>query len=241
MALGMYTVVPVPNLWQDKLFPLVMPMFPMVGGVIGAIWLGLALLVTALGLPIAISAALLCLAPMALSGFIHMDGLMDTCDSVFSRAELTKRRQILKDSHIGAFAAIGLGSWLLISFSALYSGLQEKSPLIILLFIPVVSRSLSGLMLLNGKPIWDTGYAVSFKQGTGKVHSIALALLGVLGLGLCVFFAGLSGLWVMLALLIGGSLAAAFSMNELKGISGDLCGFILCVSELCALIAWSIV
>lgn len=46
--------------------------------------------------------------PWLVTGFMHLDGYMDVCDAVLSRRELATRQRILKDSHCGAFAVIGM-------------------------------------------------------------------------------------------------------------------------------------
>jgi cobalamin synthase len=41
---------------------------------------------------------------VALTGAIHVDGFLDTCDAAFSGASPERRREILKDPHHGSFA-----------------------------------------------------------------------------------------------------------------------------------------
>lgn len=241
MSMGMYSIVPVPNLWEDRLFPLVIPAFPVVGAVIGGLWFGFALLLTALGAPLMLTAVLLALAPSILSGFIHIDGLMDTCDAVFSRAALEKKRQILKDSHVGAFAVIGLCTYLLVAFAAVYSALEKQASLLPLLFIPPLSRAVGGSAMLLLRPMWETGYAATFKKDSKKVHQAVTLGFGTLTLLLGFLLGGFITGIILLCLVLGGVLAAWFSVRELKGISGDLCGFILVVSESTALLAWALV
>lgn len=47
------------------------------------------------------------LLPVFVSGGIHLDGFMDTCDALGSHASREKKLEILKDSHSGAFAVLG--------------------------------------------------------------------------------------------------------------------------------------
>ena len=82
--------------------------FPFVGTVIGAIWAGAGVLMRYFGCPHLFAAAILTLLPYWLSGGIHLDGFMDCCDAVFSRRPLEKKREILKDSHVGSFAVMSL-------------------------------------------------------------------------------------------------------------------------------------
>jgi adenosylcobinamide-GDP ribazoletransferase len=44
---------------------------------------------------------------LLLSGGLHADGLMDTCDAVFCHATPARRLEIMRDPHVGAFGVIG--------------------------------------------------------------------------------------------------------------------------------------
>mgnify|MGYP003392776405 FL=1 len=46
--------------------------------------------------------------PYLVTGFLHLDGFMDVTDAVKSWRDLERRREILKDSHVGSFAVINL-------------------------------------------------------------------------------------------------------------------------------------
>ena len=46
------------------------------------------------------------LVPVFVTGGIHVDGLLDTSDALSSWQERSRRLEILKDSHAGAFAVI---------------------------------------------------------------------------------------------------------------------------------------
>lgn len=237
MALSMFTVIPMPQVWDETAFVWVMPAFPLAGAVIGAIWYGVALLLALLGAPPALYACVLLLAPLLLSGFIHMDGYMDTCDAVFSRAPLEKKRAILKDSHVGAFAVIAFGVYMALGWAALHGALERGADARLFLFIPVLSRCVAGFALLTARPISDTGFGATFRKGTTRIHTLfvaALALLCVVtGYAVC----GPRVLYALGSLLLGGALAAMYVIRQLDGISGDLCGFIVTVGELCALLA----
>ena len=50
--------------------------------------------------------AVLVLVPVFVTGGIHVDGLLDTSDALSSWQERSRRLEILKDSHAGAFAVI---------------------------------------------------------------------------------------------------------------------------------------
>ena len=80
---------------------------PAVGLEIGAIWALLAWLCRYLALPAPVAGVALGAYPFVVTGFIHLDGFMDVTDAVRSCRDLARRREILKDSHVGSFAVIG--------------------------------------------------------------------------------------------------------------------------------------
>jgi adenosylcobinamide-GDP ribazoletransferase len=45
---------------------------------------------------------------LVLSGALHADGLMDTCDAVFGHASPERRLEIMRDPRVGAFGVVGL-------------------------------------------------------------------------------------------------------------------------------------
>lgn len=241
MSLSMYCIIPMPMVWDKRAFCFVIPTMPLVGAIIGGLWFGVSLLLAWLKLPLMLSSALLFLFPLFISGFIHIDGFMDTSDAIGSRAELSKKRAILKDSHVGAFAVIALGCYFILGFSAVYGVVEHGITTLAFVFIPILSRSLVGVLLLNGKLISETGLGASFVQNTKLIHTAILALFGIICLVLGYLLGGLPVLLPLLALLFGGLFAALYAVKQLDGISGDLCGFIITVSELCALITLAVI
>lgn len=241
MSFFMFSIIPMPRCWDDKATPFVMTSFPFVGMVIGLMWFALSLLLELLKLPLQLSASILLLFPLFLSGFIHIDGYMDTYDAIGSRAELSKKREILKDSHVGAFAVIALGVYFMLGFSAMYSLLERGTTLIAFAFIPILSRSLVSVLLLNIKLISDKGFGATFRQNTKPIQTIIVVYFGIGSIVFAYMVGGFSVLFPLICLLIGGVISAKYVIKQLDGISGDLCGFVLTVSELCAIITMAII
>ncbi len=50
--------------------------------------------------------ALVVVAAVALSGALHLDGLIDTCDGVFATATPERRLEIMRDSRVGSYGAL---------------------------------------------------------------------------------------------------------------------------------------
>ena len=127
IAFSMYSRLPVPRTdWTKEHMRYVMCFFPLVGTVLGALFLILWEICELLGLGTALTAVLLTLLPVVVTGGIHMDGLMDTMDALSSWQPMEKKLEILKDSRAGAFAVLSCGCYLLLS-CGLYAEILEKN------------------------------------------------------------------------------------------------------------------
>lgn len=237
MALSMFSAIPMPRIWDDKAKNLVVPALPIVGVIIGLISYGFALLISMSSLSLMIKALLILLIPLLLTGFIHVDGLMDTSDAVFSRAEPARKIAILKDSHVGSFAVIAFCIVLLIQFAAVHSLLENRANLMVLIFIPVTARAVTSLFVLNIPAVLTDGYAKTFREKTQYAHTIFISMILLASLVVAFWLGGWQILAILLIQLTAASLAMVMLYHEFKGISGDLSGFILTVSETTALLA----
>ena len=141
----------------------------------------------------------LTLLPYLLTGGIHLDGYMDCCDAIFSRRPLEKKREILKDSHVGSFAVIALAMLFLLSFAAFASkDFYQYWPLII---ICTVSRACSAIGVSTLRPMGHSEYAGSFQKGISKGNIIALCSILIVSFALSAY-------------LFGGSIAHQFCRNH---------------------------
>ena len=182
VAFSMYSRIPVPQPdWERSSMDYVMCYFPFVGTVLGALaWLcfqGGRLL----GLSPLLLGAVLTALPLWISGGIHMDGYMDTRDALASCGDKEKKLAILKDSHTGAFAVMGCGLYLLLSFGA-WCAVKPGQGLLCVCLGYTVSRTLSGLSVLCFPKAKKSGsYVTMFAKRASKGRAVLfLALLLVL-------------------------------------------------------------
>ncbi len=231
-AFSMFSALPAPQVpWEKEKIRYMLVCLPFVGMVIGAVeylWL---LLCEGLQFGSVLTAAGFTLIPVLLTGGIHLDGFMDTVDALKSHASPEKKRAILKDPHAGAFAIIGLGCYLLGYFALCGQGFACRDVLLLGL-AHVMSRSLSAVS--------GTVFSVRPGEGTLNVfHQAADKKVGGIAIG-----------WVMLSAAamiciwpIGGGamtlgailtllLVRRMAMKQFEGMSGDIAGFQLQVSEL---------
>lgn len=237
MCLGMFTALPtVYRPWDEELRPLMIACLPAAGLLLGALWLAAGAIFRALSAPVALSAAVLVILPILMTGGIHLDGYMDTSDAILSWRPLEKRLEILKDPHTGSFAVIALGTLLLMGFGAMSSALAGGRGLLPLLFIPAVSRACSAFCVSRLKPLAHSEYA-GRADGAGADAGILFAAVCVLAS----IFEGWHGVVPCLAVIAGYALTMRKAYKTLGGFSGDLAGCALSVAEVCGLIAMAVV
>ena len=233
-AFSMYSILPMPAVkWEKKTLAWALCWFPLVGVLIGGVlrlWMA-----AARGLhmgPVFFAAFALSI-PIILSGGVHLDGFCDTCDALASHQSREKKLEILKDSHIGAFAVMGCALYLLIYFACWCEVEPTGQAAIVLSLGPVLVRSLSGLFAVTLPNARGSGLLAAFTapMDAGK----ARVILTIWGLACAAAMLWL-GRWTGAAALIGSALVSLYYVIEAKrqfgGVTGDLAGFFLQLCEL---------
>ena len=242
MALGMFSRMPLPfHIWDEKLTAHMVASLPLVGLVIGGLWWLAALLFMTLNLPLMLMAAILAISPFFFAGFIHLDGYMDTSDALLSYRPLEDKLRILKDPNVGAFAVVMLGILFLLQFAAMYTVAENGGAIALLISISVVSRSCSALSIFVLKHMPQSNYASLLAKNASASHKIFIVTTAVAAAGLSFHYAGILGLIVVAAVVLGYVAALAFAYKEFKGISGDLLGYAMVIAELCGLLALAVI
>ena len=236
MCQSMFCAIPAPQAWDEKAKDKMLLFLPIVGLEIGALWAALAWLCRLLNLPALVAGLVLCAYPFLITGFIHLDGFMDVTDAVKSWRDLERRREILKDSHVGSFAVIGIALLMLAQF-AFFSSAPAEANSLILIFIPAVSRCCSSLAVTGLKPMSTSQYA---DQKKPKSHIVALSIMLYLFLAAGFLLCGKYG-FALVGCLAGYGLALLRAYRSLDGMNGDISGYALTVSELCAVAVYALI
>jgi len=241
-AFAMFSKIPTPMVdWNKENMKYMMCFFPFVGTAIGIlIWLVGCVLGSHAQMEPFFLTVILTVIPVFVTGGIHVDGLLDTSDALSSWQERTRRLEILKDSHAGAFAIIGCGVYLVL-YGALFSELDFRG---CLLFAGTFAaeRALSGMSVVLFPMARQDGLAASFSQAALK-RVVRIVMAGYLAAS-AAFFLIISE-WLFDSL-IPGFLCLASSMlvffwyyrmsvREFGGITGDLAGYFLQICELALL------
>ncbi|MBI2174827.1 MAG: adenosylcobinamide-GDP ribazoletransferase, partial [Candidatus Omnitrophica bacterium] len=137
--------------------------FPVVGVIIGLILAGLNWLFRWF-LPPTVISGLLIVAMVLISGALHLDGFIDTCDGIAGHQTVEDRWRVMHDSRVGAFGVIGVFLLLLVKYVSL-SSLPESWLTITLLVMPVVSRWAMVYAVFAYPYARPDGLGLAFKQG----------------------------------------------------------------------------
>ena len=236
MCQSMFCAIPTPQVWDEKARDKMLLFLPIVGLEIGLIWRVLAWLCSVLTLPPMVTGLVLSVYPFLVTGFLHLDGYMDVTDAVKSWRDLDRRREILKDSHVGSFAVIGIVLLILAQF-ALFSSASSDADQCILIFIPALSRCCSALAVTGLKPMSTSQYA---DQKKPKSHMAFLTAVLIVLLAAGFLICGRYG-FALAAGLAGYTLALRRAYRSLEGMNGDISGYALTISELCAAAVYALI
>ncbi len=205
--------------------------FPFVGLIL-ALLLGLLALLTTPFLPPLVVAALLVIAQVVLTGGLHLDGLMDSCDGLFGGKSREQRLEIMRDSRVGSFGVLGGACILLLKFACFASLSGQQLFLAFLMTMPS-TRWAMVLALYVFPSARTSGLGNFFRQGVTREHML---VAGMIALTLALLAGHVLGilLWGMITLFTLG--LGAWITRLLKGLTGDSYGAIEEVTEAVALL-----
>ncbi|MBE0697300.1 MAG: adenosylcobinamide-GDP ribazoletransferase, partial [Anaerolineaceae bacterium] len=173
----------------------------------------------------------------ALTGGLHLDGLADCCDGLLAAVTPERRLEIMRDPRLGTFGGAGLILFLLLKVSAIMAvPLQvfDWKPLLPLLIAPVAARWL--ILLAARQPMARPGgLGAEFALGV-KWHTYLVA--AILPVGLVILGGARAAAAVLLAL-VAVSVVIRVACARLGGLTGDVLGLIVELSELVVLLVFA--
>ena len=232
IAFASYTRIPMPQVdWSEENRRWSMCFFPLIGVVVGGlIWLWLALC-DGLHIGPFLRGAIGTVLPLLVTGGIHMDGFMDVTDAMSSWQTKEKRLEILKDSHVGAFAVIACGAYLLLMAGLLSECTAAQGLGLTAAF--VLSRSMSAYAMVALPQAKKQGMLADNARNADH-HRVRLASWGWFAAAAVAAVCGLG--WYGLALPAGALACLGWYAHRAKkyfgGISGDQAGWYVQVTEL---------
>ncbi len=232
-ALGFLTIIPLPWRREVNLEEVghSTGYFPVIGLIIGLILAGLNWLFS-LFLPSAVVNGLLIVSIAVISGALHLDGFVDTCDGIAGHKTVEDRWRVMHDSRAGAFGIVGVVLLLLVKYVSLNS-VPENLLMVTLVLMPVVSRWAMVYTVFAYPYARPAGLGKIFKQEASWQRFAAATLIA---LAVAAILAGLAGLVIMISvwgIVVG---MATYLKHKFSGLTGDTYGAINEVTEVCVLI-----
>lgn len=226
--------VPVRVEYSDRAFAAGSVFAPAIGLLIGLLSVGVLLLFNLLDVrPLAVLCAMI--AEIAITGGLHLDGLADTFDGLFSYRGREGALAIMKDSRLGTSGALGLFLVIVLKFAMLLS-IPEKHLVACLAVMPVISRMTiawsAGLSRYARKD--DSGMAAGLVRNTGPIEIIISTTLAFIISVLLLKLAAVPLVLIIIAFALSMVLYMKFRIG---GVTGDVIGAVIELSEIMFLIS----
>lgn len=256
VALRFLTTLPVP--WVKEITPKArgasLAFFPLIGLILGLVLVIVDIFLSIFPIvPSRVVDILLVLILVFLTGALHLDGLMDTCDGVFASRTREQRLQILKDVRVGAFGVIGaiivlalkwnlLDNFRVINPLSALDNLVASFRLPALLLMPVLARWAMVVAVSSFPAAKKEGLGAEFKQHAGvgslliaSLFTLLIAVAVSLAIGIRLTDMLLIVVILMVAIWFKISIIATFLRRRLGGLTGDTYGAIAESSEVAVL------
>lgn len=204
--------------------------FPLVGAAVGGL---LALAALALGqiFPAGVTAALVLVVWVVLTGSLHVDGFLDSCDGLLGGFTPEDRLRIMRDERVGGYALAGGILLFLVKYAALVG---TVAILPALLLAPVLGRWAMASAIVLYPYARDKGLGRDTKDQAGRVQLLLATLIAL------VFTAvtGWEGVAAVVVAVVLLALIARFIMQRIPGLTGDSYGAICEIVEAATLLVF---
>ncbi|MBQ0065215.1 MAG: adenosylcobinamide-GDP ribazoletransferase [Firmicutes bacterium] len=241
VAFSMYSKIPMPRfIWDSEDMKYHLVFFPLVGGVIGLleyIWFQLN---TVLSFNLLLYTMIAFVIPLLITGGFHLDGFLDTQDALHSYQNRERKLEILKDPHIGAFAIISLLIYVCFAFG--FIGYINQTTIVCMCAGFVYSRICSGISVTYFPKAKKDGMVVTSSKTEDKTWVGKILIVEFVFVTMILFFV----CDISTVLIEWATIQLTFfyyyykSKKEFGGITGDLAGWFVCVSELAVLIVLAV-
>lgn len=217
--------------------------FPLVGLFIGAILAGVDWLL-GLFLPVPVVNAVVIVVLLLITGALHVDGFIDTCDALSSHRGHQEKWRIMSDSHVGAFGVAGAFCLFLLFYVSLgeISGAYKMMALILM---PALGRWSMVYAIFTFPYAKPEGLGRYFKEQTSWRRFILATLLAVAAVvGLFAvkgWEMSLVGLALVLAVWLVATAVALILRGKFAGLTGDSYGAINEVTQVFVLICFCVI
>ncbi len=225
LAFQFLTILPLPKITAEpKHFGAAMMFFPLVGFFLGGILYIIHVAARQFsGYFSPELQALLMLATLTiLTRALHLDGFADFVDAFWGGRSEEDILRIMKDSHVGAFAVVGLILLILGKYLLLTQLIEDGSSTLIVLVFPMVSRW--GMVLLCFGATYarvEGGLGKSFVESLRWRHLLVASVLAFVS---SFFLLKGFAIWVFVPAIAVVASMRLLGSRKIDGITGDMSG-----------------
>lgn len=199
--------------------------FPLAGLVIGVV-LVFTLFICDF-LPSLVKAAFLLIVSIIITAGLHLDGFADTCDGFYGVRSKEEILKIMKDSHTGVMAVIGLVCLLLVKFSVI-AGIPSDILGKILIVMAVFSRWSQVVACFSSEYVRDQGKAKCFVEYAGKKEMVVSTVMAV---ALIFLIMQIKGIILFFISILPVLLFINYVQRKIGGMTGDTVGAVNEIAE----------
>jgi adenosylcobinamide-GDP ribazoletransferase len=192
--------------------------FPAVGILIGAV-VGMADLALASFITPEIRSIAAVALLAAVTGALHLDGLVDACDGLLAFTSPDRRLEIMADSRVGSFGLVGAALILLLKYTAILS-IPTDGRLAAFIAMGCLSRWAMVYATVRYPAGRASGLGHAYKTAAGPTELLIATALAIGGAAV----AGIAGLEAMLIAWATTVALAHYALSKIPGLTGDVYG-----------------
>ncbi|MBT6342933.1 MAG: adenosylcobinamide-GDP ribazoletransferase [Tateyamaria sp.] len=197
--------------------------YPIVGLILGIIVGLVSWVCTKLNFSDGITAGIILGALIILTGAMHEDGLADTFDGLWGGLDITKRLEIMRDSHIGVYGVLAL----IVATGLRWLSLTEVTVTDILTAL-VISRAMMPLLMWAMPNARETG--LSHSIGRPRLTSVVIGIFIAAAIG--IILSGGLGIAALVVAVGVATLVGSVASNKIGGQTGDILGATQLLAEI---------
>jgi adenosylcobinamide-GDP ribazoletransferase len=189
--------------------------YPLVGGLMGVVLYGIAVLMA--NQSELLTASIILIIWVLITGGLHLDGLADSADAwAGGYGDKEKTLAIMKDPHVGSFAVVMLVLVLILKFAAL-GELAKSDNLIYLIIAPMLARSAAVFLFLTTPYVRQNGLGSNMALHLPHTAAIIVLLLFVVPVIILQCIAVVAAILVLAGL-------RYLMLKRIGGMTGDTIG-----------------
>lgn len=241
LVLTQLTVVPLPARWPEATRPDVASYYPLVGLLLGAAGAGLVWAMRSAGWhgnAAPVVAALVVGVWALLTRFLHWDGVADVFDA-WHAPTAQRRRDVMKDSHVGAFGSTAVALVAIAQVVAVASLVAARHEAV-LLALPILARLAATFSAWIGKPAVLTGLGAAVSRRPGVAGMLAASTLTAVALVLLQVALGRVGLYLGIGGVVVALVVPDVISRRFGGVTGDTMGASILLTETALLVGAAI-